>query len=556
MHGFFGSYGQSVTYPLSSFGEGYIHRSTVQDRWQAEQITLPKFMDDKPWVDTEHYFYALEGVVFAPHTHLETLYEQYGETFPKVLRGTFSGLFYDKQKQELFVFNDPIGSKMLFYYQDRSGIAFASDWHQLSQAVGQRGSLHRNERFAWSMLSFGYSPYLDSPMKGIVRIGAGEYLHIRPNGCEKRHYFRFDNQPIVRSPQEYITTLDTLFRQAVQRVLDKNNQYHLDTVMSLSAGLDSRMAVCVAKQLTTRPLSVLSYSQSRYYDDTISHTIADAWHCPILYTDLDGGDYLKDIAAATRKSLNLVNYSGPAQVAYACQALDTASCGVFMTGMLGDIVINSRYRKPMPVCHGDGAVSSRFITRVPPITDYPNQELYYLYVRGFNCANLGTPLVMQTFTESYSPFYDVDLLNYCLSIPPAIRYNYRLYDQWILQYYPQAAQWLHNGQRKIGQHPKKMVLCGRDIPLVDVPKRCFWYLSKRLHIHDFYKARIGHSMNPEDSWIKDNQTLKKTLTDYVKENIYLLDFCPQARQAAETLADQGSAMELFNVISLLSAFRD
>lgn len=556
MHGFFGSYGQKVSYELTSFDSRYIADTLSADSLHVERRTLPKFLQDKPWHQDEQYAYSIEGIIFAPTTDLGSLYEQYGETFMQQLRGSFSGFFYDKRQDLLLVFNDHIGEKMLFYYTDELGVAFASDWHLMAQALSSRTSLPINQSFCWSLLTYGYSPIQETPTTAIHRIGAGEYLRIQGGKQEKKIYHRFTNDTISRSKEQNLSELDRLFRQAVQRVLDKNEHYHLQNLAALSAGLDSRMSVCVAHSLTKQPIHCFTYSQSCYYDETIPRQITQAWQQSLHFVPLDGGEYLQNIDLATTATQGLVNYSGAVQVQYGTQDIISEQTGVILTGMIGDIIVNSQHRNYRSVYFGEGAISTRYLTSLShTIThniEYTDQEIYYLYVRGFNCANLGSPAVFQTTGESYSPFYDVDLLEFMYSIPRSDRYAYRLYDQWIQRYYPQAAQWKHNGMRTIGHHPIQLTLLGRTIPINQLPKRAFWFVCKKLKIHDFYRQNLGESMNPEDYWLESNSLLSGSLQAYFDEHIDLLNDYPDIKQAAKNLYETGTAMEKFNVLSLLA----
>lgn len=555
MHGFFGSYNKIVDFDLSSFGSNYIGRDYQSSPLCVHQRTHQKFVDDKVWHDTDEFCYAIEGIVFGPTTNLAQLYKQYNETFPNVLRGSFSGFFYDKKKKLFLLFNDHIGDKMLFYFEDEHGVAFASDWSILYHSLGDRCSKKINERFCWSMLTYGYSPIFETPITTIHRLGAGEYLCISEQQCQRKRYHQFSNEEKTLSKQDCLSHIDKLFRQAVQRVLDKNAQYGYPNYLSLSAGLDSRMSVCVTRSLCTGLLHTITYSQSDYYDQYIPEKIAKQWHCEPHFTALDGGSYLQNINQSVALSQGLVNYSGPAQVIEGWRQVKN-DIGVVLTGMLGDIIINSRFAANQPYHIGSGAISTRYLSQLCDIAyPYQNEEMYYLYVRGFSCANLGTPLVLQQQAETYSPFYDTDLLEFCLSIPKRWKYNYQLYDEWILSCYPQAAQWLHNGERKIGQHPHMVTLLGRSIALKELPKRICWFLCKHLHIHNFYRQEIGTSMNPEDSWLATNIQLKKTLDDYFASHLSILSSYPALLNASRDLYERGTAMEKFNVLTLLSALQ-
>lgn len=560
MYGFFGTFGQSIDWNFAKLRGDFLTREMACNHLALIHKTLPKFLKDKPFVDTPDYFFAIDGVVFEPQNllHIPALYEKEGETFFKSFRGSFLGLFYDKKRDLLLIFNDHIGEKMLFYTELEDAFVFASDFYVLAQSLDFQ-EIKLNEKFLWSMLTYGYSLGDYTIASDVKRLCAGEYLRIEKGKFEKRRYHQFTFSSVEISENEALEGIDFYFRQAVSRVLKKDEQYDLHHVMSLSAGLDSRMSVCVARALTDTPINVITYSESGYYDELIPREIAQEWNLNLHFSPLDGGDYLKKIDQSVACTNGLVQYSGAAQVLVGKSMLDAEKSGILLTGMYGDALLSSRHKHRINYFFGEGALSQKFLSKLKPFfpdfnTLFPENEAFYLYLRGFSCANMGTPVVMQLVTETSSPFYDVDFMEFVSKIPPEMRFSYRLYDKWVQKYYPQAAKWLHNGTRKIGSSPKKVKLFGRSIAIADLPKRLFWYACKRLKIHDFSQITKGKSMNPLDSWFENNATLNQTLNDYFHENIHLLTD-KAVRDAATDLFKSGVMMEKLQTITLLSAIK-
>ena len=62
-------------------------------------------------------------------------------------------------------------------------------------------------------------------------------------------------------------------------------------------------------------------------------------------------------------------------------------------------------------------------------------------------------------------------------------------------------------------------------------------------------------MNPEDSWLATNIQLKKTLDDYFASHLSILSSYPALLNASRDLYERGTAMEKFNVLTLLSALQ-
>ena len=92
------------------------------------QYIIPKFENDKLFVDSDTCFYCTDGVIFnasefqeyTTTTDLSSLlpemYHVEGTAHINKLRGVFSGVIVDKVKKELHLFTEHLGSKRLFYY--------------------------------------------------------------------------------------------------------------------------------------------------------------------------------------------------------------------------------------------------------------------------------------------------------------------------------------------------------------------------------------------------------------------------------------------------------
>ena len=486
---------------------------------------------------------------------------QKGEiTFWNSWRGSFCGVLQDTKAGITLLFNDHIGSRMFFYAQTDQGIKWNTDMFALAQLID---TTTINENFLWQLLFYGYSPIGETVFKAIHRLQAGEYLYFKGKKAEKRIYHRFDNTPNNLSIEENIERIDAAFRKAVERAIRKNEECGHTHFLPLSAGLDSRMSCCVANKLAKTPVHHITYSQSGFYDEITPRELAHYWHNEWHFTALDGGECLRLLDEASRMTQGLVNYSGAAETLYGLPDIAKEQGGIFLTGMVGDIIVGTAYtqcRADQPYHIGEGALVNGYtdhLRRVLPADyekRYANREIYYLYTRGFNCANLGSPLIHQAYGASYSPFCDVDVLEAAYAAPIEQRWNNRLYDQWILSKYPEMAQWKHNGIYTIGHRPKMVSLCGRSIPLKDLPKRTIWYLLKRFHIHDFSRQKSGLTMNPEDDWLIENKSLRTWAETYLQTHISLLDAFPELQSIALRMSS-GTAQERLQVLSLLACIQ-
>lgn len=447
-----------------------------------------------------------------------------GETvFWKEWRGSFWGILKDERLDTTILFNDHIGSKMVFYTETEKGCLYGTDLKALSKATGRH---EPNESFIRAIISKGYSCDNSTIYQGIYRLLAGQHLCIHDKTAELASYHRFSNTPHPYREAEMLAETDRLFRQAVQRVLKKNEQEGLAHFFPLSGGLDSRMCQIVAHQIATQPITNFTYSQSGHYDhlipQEISHALGNQWQ----FMALDGGDYLTQVDAIASATQWLINYNGPSEIYAFASQQNWKDKGVVLTGVNGDNILSV-------------------------ITDRKH-EIDLLYSLSFAGNGLGSPQVLQHYTESYSPFCDVDFLEYVLHIPTVKRRNYAFYDKWIQTYYPEAAQWHHKHER-IGHRHTMVTIAGRNMFLRDVPKRTLWSILKRLHIYDGYKIDED-SMNPYDRWAKTNPKLLPLLDAYFEHHKGVLNGLSMEEELVQHYL-RGNITEKCAVLTILSAIR-
>ncbi len=529
MYGLFGSYKHQCAWDLSAFkDESLIRRSHRDDAFCLTQVTLPKFVKDKYFVETDDCFLATEGVLFEADRPEEAVekYRSGNTTFWNSWRGSFAGVLYDKKHDRLLLFTDHTGSKMLFYAKTDEGLFFASDLKILTQTVH---AAECDERFVRAILDKGYNDNERTFVQGIKRLTAGQCLSVCGQEQELVHYHRFDNTPWPYHEKQMIEEANRLFRQAVERVVRKNESEGLKHFYPLSGGLDSRMCQWVARQLTKQPITNFTFSQTGHYDHLVPGEISRAMGNEWLFMPLDGGEYvIQEIDRVCEHTEWLVNYILPVEIDYFARQQDWTDVGVVLTGINGDNI---------------------FATE----TDNAH-EMARIYTQGFNGYSLGSPLVMQHYTESYSPFCDVDVLDFILHVPTIKRRNYYFYDRFVLTCYPEAARW-HHKHEQIGHRHKMITIAGRNILLRDVPKRIVMSILKRLHIYDAYRATKKDSMNPYDYWAEQNPNIIRQMEAYHERYRHFINPY-QWYKACEEKMRFGAVMEKGKVLTIESAIRN
>ena len=277
----------------------------------------------------------------------------------------------------------------------------------------------------------------------VKKIEPGCYLVYQNNNIKVHRYYMLDNTPDETITEEVaIDKIDQLFRQAVWREFEKDKSYGYKHVCALSGGLDCRMTSFVAHDLGyTRQLNI-TFSQTEYFDQTIPQQIATDLKHEWLFKALDNGMWLYDVDEVTLSTGGNVLYYGTAHGNSLLKYMNFEALGILHSGQLGDVTIATHATDlTSQYTMGEGAYSTRFINQLSlqPSMNNLNVELGLYYYRYLNGTNNGLQNIYN-YTETLSPFMDIDFLEYALKIPIRLRQNHRLYKKWILQKYPMAAK--------------------------------------------------------------------------------------------------------------------
>ncbi len=572
MHGLFVIYGekQVSSFDLKCSDEKFQKKEATVGRLTVQQVTLQKFENEKLFIRNDRFFIAIEGLVLNwdelrekyavadNESLIDALFEKNGRTFFSELRGTFCGVFYLIEEDLLLVFEDHIGSQLLFYHQTGETFFLASDLNILCGTLKESGMTfsYRKGAFYESLNGAGYVRPGLTYLNEVHRLDAGEYLSNQSGEFHVSRYHRFENVPKSYSEKEAIQGLDVRFKQAVNRIIRINKKYGYANYISLSAGLDSRTVNFAMKDLTNDTTVNITYSQSGFYDEKVPKEIAkhlgNQWH----FEKLDGGPFVyEDFDNSLRINFGLVYYSSVALVLHGLSSVEKSSVGCMATGNFGGEIMGYS-TDSLGTISSYGEPWILRLKRLFHLNNYPNHELKYLYGELFP-TGMGLFYAVSTFAYAYSPFIDVDFLSFALSIPKYKRCNYKIYDKWVQSCYIDATRWLHNGT-KIGDRPFCLEFKGRSIPLKDVPMRIVRYLLKNLVSKKYgVKVTKSISMNPYDSWYEENPKVRNFVDGYLRENLSLLDVLKDEKLKQKALSmSEGSMLEKMRVMTMLGSLKN
>ena len=559
-----------------SKSDGHINEKISFHDIYLERKTLPKFLNDKVFFETDQHVFLIEGIIFNIsdlkikykqndwHETLIVMVKLDNRTFFNEFRGSFSGFYYDKIEKQALIFADHIGVKPLYYYEHSGEVLFASSINKMLEILLKNNFEYKMDlKGAYSLLTHGYMIEDLTPFEGLKRLKPGCYISIKNNEFIVKRYHRFTNEPDYKlNDDEIIDKLDMLFRQAVLRQTEKNKEYGFRDITQLSAGLDSRMTTWVASELGHDVLSI-TYSQSNFLDEIIPKKISTKLKINWLFKTLDNGLSLMYLDEIVKRNSGVVLYGGPAQVWDSFNLLDKNSLGVIHTGIHGNTVAGQFYQKLIvgrKHSIGDGAYSKFLVEKLNIVLsdyemeDYNNREIFTIYNRGFNGANMGTPLTLQEFAESYSPYYDVDFAQFILTIPLEKRWNYYIYDKWVIKKYPDAAKYPHNERMMSWNKEKNYHLFGKDFTI----SQLFNHALKMGQLKVGLKKKSIETpfhMNPFDYWYATNSELKKYMDNYFGEYAYKVDD-EMLRKDVIELYQKGNVVEKTQVLTLLAILKN
>lgn len=524
-----------------------------------------KFAQDRVFAATQTERILFDGVLLNKKQLLKNV-QQYAELFSVDylatnlvhFRGSFAGASWHQGKENLILYTDQIGDKPIFYFRHASALFFGTDVYLLIKMI-QLGTgtnlLKLNRNGAYALLTHGHTLCNETIFEGIQRLTPGHYLVVSEAGFIQQQYFFFDNEPKAISETEAVKELDRLFRLAVRRSFEKDQEYGYQHLVALSGGLDSRMVTWVAHQLGFRQMVNYTFSQTDYYDETVAKEIASKLKNQWLFKSLDNGLFLMNSFEESVKLANGVAQSATiAHTLSMLNSLNMAPFGLVHTGQLGDVIIGTYFnqgerQKFQP---GDGAISQKLVDRITysPETAFTtvNQEMFKMYNRGFSGINAGLAPMLK-YTETISPFLDIDFFTYCLSLPLEFRKGHRIYLKWIREYYPEAADFVYEKvQGKIKY--RTFEVKGVPIPWTSVPKALIKTVRKKLG----RQLKTKQHMNPFDYWYQSNPDLAAFFQAIFSENIEgLAD--QELKQACTELFNKGNALEKNLVITLLYSWK-
>lgn len=222
-----------------------------------------------------HRFYTASDTEVIPH-----LYEEYGEEFPKYLRGMFAISLWDSSKQKLVLVRDRLGIKPLYYTTVNGLFMFASEAKQFLQHEGFRPEM--NPAAVNRMFTYRTIPGTDTMFKGVTKLLPGHKMVIGGGSMKITKFWDIDDTGAV-------TASDDAFAAGLRKLLEEAVKIRLMSEVPLGAylsgGLDSSAIVALMGKYSADPVKTFTVGYGEATDEfQYARMVAD--HCKAEYNEI------------------------------------------------------------------------------------------------------------------------------------------------------------------------------------------------------------------------------------------------------------------------------
>lgn len=484
---------------------------------------LTKFPKDRFLHEDEDIIIGIEGIIYScenPGEDIVAAYKTSGLSFIKALDGNFSGFIFDKSENKIHLFTDLMATRSLFYYSEpeNGSFFFSSELKVLSSLLHDLNIPLTPDHDGFNcLLSFGYMLNDITLIEEVKRLNQATILTCNLNNgkISQQKYFDFHTTEEHISLEDGIYRLDSLMTQSVAREWGKDRTETHSYLSFISGGLDARVNVFIAKELGFTDISVLNFSQTGAPDHRIAKEIADGESLDYKFYPLDSGHYFQnsfeELVAAND---GMVTVSGASHMYQALKSLSLEQYGAIHSGQIGGVLFGSFTRPDFNMRTNIGKLGSvnvpkilSQITLLPNIVDrYEDSTELFSYEQRQVNGTVNGDRMCSHLIDLQSPFYNKELISFCLSLPVEFKLNKKLYTEWIRRKHPKMFEYRWDSA---GIIPKNRVLTKAAIQVSRLQK----YVARLL------LGKDSNPMNPFDSWVESNGQLNQEMNTVFKSNL-------------------------------------
>jgi asparagine synthase (glutamine-hydrolysing) len=509
------------------FSEDLIEEKEEFNSGVLGRYSIPKLKKDRFFETINRVSICFEGVNLS-----ETLiqkkdffnaYKENGISFLKELKGSYSGFVFDETTGKVYVFTDHLSTKSIFYYFHKEiGFLFASDLKTLSVFLRQQKLSYNLNRDAIYMMSlYGFLLEDNTYVKEVKRLGYSSIVIYDTNTSdlriEKKHQYSSTSKKI---PYDLaIDEINSLMEYSVRRDWEKDLQYAQKHISFLSGGMDARTNIIVAKDLGFDNISTITFGQSNSKDLLYAKSIAKGEGLHHHERLLDSPQYLIDNIFENYIVPNdgLIMFHSSAHSSSTVKNMDLTKFATIHTGQIGDVLFGSFSKERYDFFKNRGAIGytgfvsdDRLLDKIETLPNILEKyqslgiELYIYEQRQINATIMGDRS-LNNVIDNLSPFYNQELIDYCLSLPHEFKKNQKIYFDWLKKHHKRAIKYSWDKINMAPNHKFKIIY-GKQI-------------KRYINGGKKYFGLKYDSMNPYNQWLKEDKTIIATLDSILNEEI-------------------------------------
>lgn len=424
----------------------------------------------------------------------------------KLYKGCYVMWYYDKKNKVIYIANDLLSKKSVYYYAKDGLILVNTSLFDLcsdmrTYSIMPEINMAAVEYFCLENVFYGDVTYV----KDTFFLTAYSYLVI---DC-KRKELMVKQLPIPNMQKESSLTFDDatkklemLFSEGCELQWEKNRVYGKDQIMTLSGGMDSRaMLLHLIRKEGADSIHTYTYAQSGSNDSRIARKLADKLHIANTFIPLDECEFAfkrDEIINANEGQMFYIGSTGA--ILMGKMVKEKHNPGIVHTGLGGGEILGD-----MCVAGGD----EHDIEDVATINQRRNLD----DIR--RCLNF-QKTTSRCFA-AFSPFLYEDFFEYALTIPASMRMHRKLYIKWYKQY-------MHSNFPSVGSHSlvakginrvliKLYKIIGKRNP-ADMNPIQYWY-DTNSELRDY----IDKTWTNDSAMLKEQGELLRLLEQFFEQNV-------------------------------------
>lgn len=506
----------------SSSFDNIINEEFEYNNFIYGRSVINKFLDDRVLFEDKNIIIGFEGVFYnkttkKSHKTIIQWYKDKGIDFVQNIKGQFCGFIYDKKIDKLYIFNDHLSTKPLYIYKAEDIFIFASELKVVTSLLNKLKVKKTLDYDAvYSMLTFGYMLNDITYEKSTKKLNYATILEIDKNfhKQEKQYFYFTKKENFDLSKEKIIEKIDELLRASVKKCWRKDSEYGYEHYSFLSGGLDSRVNLFLAKELGYKHILTMTFSQTGSSDQKIAQEIANKEKYEHIFYSLDNGKFLeKDLEKYIQANDGLTILSGSASGYNFLSNINHDNFGALHTGQIGDLLFGSYVKDNFDVISGIMSNQFEMINNISFLDNYKkkynnNSELFGYEQRVIN-GTFNGDRTSSHFTDMISPFYDRELIEFCLNIPNEFKKDEAIYLDWFNKKHKNISRYKWESA---GVNPKNITY----VKIAQQVKRYKNGILRRLGLNI-------NDMNPFDVWLRSNKQIIENLDMLFNEYINIIE---------------------------------